>query len=155
MQTYEGRSISYGMTRDGVMVQVQLRPPLDDEWDQMIESIASEPAEIIGLVIVVTPGTGGPSALQRKKVASLGYLRRDRFHGTAILTDSAVIRGMLTAVSWMIPAQIRSRAFSLNDLERAMDFLQLDESQKSGVRELLASLDRKSAPSPVVMHLPS
>ncbi len=122
------------------MVQVHMMPPIDREWDQMTQAILHESAEIIGVVVLVR-ATSGPSPVQRKKIAAVGHARRDRIRGTAILTDSIAIRGVVTAISWLVPSEVHTKAFPLDGLERALNFLQLELGQKVEVQELLALLD--------------
>ena len=70
VQTRNGKGIGYGMTSDGVMVQVHRGPPPVEEWTEMVEAIRQDRDALIGIVIRAMTSEG-PSATQRKQVAAV------------------------------------------------------------------------------------
>src|SRR3954467_13722666 len=87
--------------------------PSDAEIDEHIAE-ASAMASFVTAVLVVAegPGAGGPDARQRAKMASAGLLRVP----TAVVTDSALARGIMIAVSW---TGTRIRGFASEHLSQA------------------------------------
>jgi hypothetical protein len=59
---------------------------------------------------------------------------------TAILTSSAIARGVLTALSWFLPAERLPTMFTLDDVVAALTFLGVDAASEGGVRAELARL---------------
>lgn len=139
MQTRIGERVAYGMTTSGVMVQVHHLRPRDDEWDLMLEAMRVANPRLLG-IIVVAPSGDGPSPTQRKQIGVLASNYPPTFRGVAMLSDSLLARGSLTAISWLIRVKFERRAFAMGDLEPAMTFLGLSPVQKAEVRILLGKL---------------
>jgi hypothetical protein len=59
---------------------------------------------------------------------------------TAILTSSAIVRGLLTALSWFLAAERLPTTFPLDDVVAALTFLGVDAASEGGVRAELARL---------------
>lgn len=142
MQTTQGKQLAYGMTSDGVMVQVQRGKLADAEWDGMVEAIRRDAAQLRAIIVVAT-GSEGPTATQRKQVAEVAATYPHSFRGVAVLTDSIIVRGALTAIAWLIPGRFPSRAFSLDDLDGALRFLGLNDLEAAKVRALISKLDER------------
>ena len=123
--------------------------PSDAEVEQHIaEAVAM--ADYISAVLVVADGenASGPDARQRSKMAQAGLLRVP----TAVVTDSVLARGIMTAVSWL-GAQIRG--FSHHQLAQAFEFLQLSESVRARVPEQLEAMRGELRGSPPLTQPPS
>jgi hypothetical protein len=93
--------------------------PTDAEIDEHIaEALAM--ASSVRAVLVITDGSdaAGPDAGQRAKMARVGLLRIR----TAVVTESVLARGVMTAVSWL-GAPIRG--FGPEDLLSAFNFLEI------------------------------
>lgn len=64
-------------------------------------------------------GSGHPNAVQRQAIASFydeyEPIIRKNWRGTAIVFDSPIIAGVLTALTWLRPAPHPSKAFSNYD----------------------------------------
>jgi hypothetical protein len=132
----------YGFTKHGVMVQLQLRPPTDKEWAEMLAAIEGR-SRTLKSALAVVRGEGGPSSKQREALARvLKSTRPDlRF---ALVTDSVLVRGVLTAINWLTGKGSTTAAFPSRDLDAGLDFIQLTPEEKAAVRDLLRTLESGS-----------
>jgi hypothetical protein len=119
-----------GMARAGrVIVAVHTsHNPDGGEWDKWLDlcRVAIEDARKAPNTIcaaVFTDG-GGPTAPQRG--ALIEILGDVRFP-TAIITTSAIARGIVTAISWFTPGNIR--AFAPRDWRNAQRHIALDDTE--------------------------
>ena len=112
--------------------------PTDSEWQQLLEAWRSHPEVTEQLVLTLG---GGPNVVQRRQSLEILNARPLGSPPTAVLTDSVVVRGMVTALGWF--ATNRLRAFALERVEDALTFLHVDEAEKRRqLRERLAMLRR-------------
>lgn len=91
--------------------------PSPEEWSRYCSAIERQRHEMRGTV-VYTLG-GGPSSRQRQEM-------RVAFHETpmapvAILTRSAIVRGIITSINWFQGNQLV--AFDPNDVDRALQYV--------------------------------
>ena len=105
--------------------------PTEAEWQHWIALCCEHPGPI--RVLVETHG-GGPDAKQRKALSAALQGRELR---SAILTDSLVVRGIVTALAWL---GITLRAFPLHEIQAAASFLELTAAEVSLAREILPRL---------------
>jgi hypothetical protein len=140
-------TIRYENTAHGVMVQVHTGPPMDAEWAAMLDFMVRHKATIKA-VLTISQGDSGPTSKQRADLAeSLKHMaRRLPF---ALLTDSRVARGVLTAINWLTKRADESRVFPVDGMESALAFFLLDEPEKAAVRALVSKLGGL-APAPRV-----
>lgn len=141
MKTHRGTGISFGMTASFIMVQVNHQQASDEEWTFMVEAVRSQAPALVGIVII-TPSGKGPDAGQRKQIAAVAEKFSKSFRGVALLTDSVVVRGALTAIRWLNPRGPAAQPFALQDIEGALGFLKLNAQQKIEVRAMLKELER-------------
>jgi hypothetical protein len=110
--------------------------PTDSEIDQHIKEAVAMAGFVRGvLVIAVGPDAEGPDARQRARMAS-GLLRIR----TAVVTDSVLARGIMTAVSWLGGP---IRGFAPEQLLQAFDYLKVSESVRTRIPLELAALKRE------------
>jgi hypothetical protein len=111
-------------------------PPTSEEWSRWV-ALLSERRGTRLRVLVETHS--GPNAAQRKGLAEA--LRDDdvRF---AILTDSLIVRGIVTALAWL---GLPHHAFSIAQSQPACNYLELDSSERSQLLQALERLRRESA----------
>jgi hypothetical protein len=123
------------------------REPTAREWDEFIAAwtVHGEAVRAAGrqpLSLNVTSG-GAPNAAQRKAMDATNKPLRPK---VAVLNDSALVRGAITALSWLGGAEVR--AFKLGDYDGACAFLgssatirdQARAQAASAMQELLASV---------------
>jgi hypothetical protein len=111
--------------------------PADDEWRGWLRAYETRSPHIRG-VLVRTLG-GGPSSSQRKELVQAMEAQTIRTP-TAILTSSAIARGVLTALSWFLSAERLPKTFALDDVVAALTFLGVDAASEGSVRAELARL---------------
>jgi hypothetical protein len=122
-----------------VLVLGAANPP-DVEWAQWVDYIATQiqPGSA-PRVIVVTEG-GSPTAAQRAALSKV----TDRYKNeakVAVLTESVIARGALTALSWF--AADVYRPFSPTDFDNALKYLGVSSAAaeiKTAIRTLQEQL---------------
>ena len=96
-------------------------PPTDEEWARWIAYYEGRKQ---GRALVESKHGAGPNVMQRKLMA-------DAIRGidirAAILTESLVVRGMVTAIAWL---GIPQRAFLPGQYIEASSFLGLTDSER-------------------------
>ncbi len=110
-------------------------PPNDEEWDEVLSFYEAGTREQKVCTLVYTEG-GAPNAAQRARLNARlgpGLVR------IAVLTSSAIARAAGTAVTWFRP---HVRVFGPNDLQGAMDHLELSPEGRQEVGEALQELKR-------------
>jgi hypothetical protein len=108
---------------DGVFLSVHDREtPGDDEWQAVIDMVRDRDADIES-ALIFSDG-GGPNAHQRKLYAR--EVARSKSRPRAVVTASALARGIVTAISWLGP---RMKAFSPDELPEALDFLGITQAR--------------------------
>ena len=109
------------------------KSPSDQEWHAYVDDLAVNGSALKG-ILVYTAG-GGPNAAQRKYLAEL-WTRRGSMLTVALMSPSTVVRGMVTALNWVLPKPIRT--VNPDTPDEAVRFLQLDAAES---RAALAKLD--------------
>lgn len=91
--------------------------PTVREWDRFVAECAARAADDLnGGVLVVSDG-GAPSSTQRHAIANLSAARQTP---QAVVVNSAVGRGVVTAMSWL---GIRNKPFAPRELMEAFAFV--------------------------------
>jgi hypothetical protein len=114
-------------------------PPTDEEWARWI-ALLQEHAKPYLRVLVETPT--GPNAAQRKALAQATRGEDIRF---AILTDSIVVRGIVTALAWL---GVPHRAFATTQEQQAADYLELTSAELERARRELPRLRGEAGTHP-------
>jgi hypothetical protein len=104
------------------------RAPADDEWRSWIRDFEGN-IERLRAVVVHSLG-GGPTSSQRKELLNV-INRSERVPATVIMTSSALMRGLVTAIGWFLPPERRATMFKLDEIGPAFDCLGLDASARS------------------------
>ncbi|MET0592925.1 MAG: hypothetical protein ABW133_09515 [Polyangiaceae bacterium] len=95
-----------------------VHPPTDAEWQEGLDYTRSVVNEVRGQ-LVVSAG-GGPTPRQRKTLHDLWRTRTGGTPPTAVVTSSAIARGIVTAFSWVVKDRIC--AFSEKQFAEACAF---------------------------------
>jgi hypothetical protein len=95
------------------------KAPKQSEWAAYVEDLRRLPLEQ-ACQIVLTTG-GAPSASQRKDITDLTTGRQ---HRVAVVTPSAMVRGVVTALNWFNP---KVQAFPPERARAAFDYLAVNE----------------------------
>ena len=111
-------------------------PPSDEDIQAWLREVVHHRAERI---LIMGGASPGPNAVQRKIMIEAA--RTNNLNPkTAILTDSAIARGVATVFNWFNISGIR--IFTVNDVEGALRYLALDVSE-SEVRSAIESIRAK------------
>lgn len=107
--------------------------PTNEEWDEYLVA-GGQALDAHGSIrsLAYSQG-GGPNSLQRSKTNDLF---KDRPQRVAVMLNSALTRGVVTALSWFNPA---IKAFNLEQLQAACDYLELTAPQS---REVDAQIEQ-------------
>lgn len=129
---------------DGVFIGVyDAEPPTDREWQLALDLVRERVSEIrCGLI--VTDG-GGPNAQQRKALDE--QLKHQRGTPRAVVTSSAIARGIVTATSWL---GHRLKAFSPDELSLAFEFLEVPHERRAALMAQVQKLRDELHESPGV-----
>jgi hypothetical protein len=131
--------VIFGATKQGVMVQLFYAAPTDPEWADLLRFVETHQSSLRAFLAVGHGGTG-PTSKQRQQLAE--YLKAFPMEVPfALLTKSRVNRGALTALNWITGRGNVSRAFRMDELEPALDFLRVERAARGGVRDLMRSLE--------------
>jgi hypothetical protein len=113
-------TMKFGMSSEGVYCLVQGSNNLDDqEWSAYVEDMSRNADRMKG-VIVFSAGSG-PNANQRKLVAEM-WKAHGRMPIVAVISNSALHRGMITAINWIINTRMESGlcAYPSEEAHRAL-----------------------------------
>lgn len=132
---------SYRITTSGILVCIEHGKPSAEEWSKVLTMLQAQRANLKG-ILVISFGTDGPDARQRTQYKEC--MGSKLSIPTAVLMDSTLVRGVMTAFSW-VTGQNSSRAFSHAQLKEALDFLKLDDKSRSEVEALCLPALKPSA----------
>ncbi len=108
---------------DHVMVIVHANiPPSDSDWARLVVVRNASRLKIRGSLVIAPPRASINSA-QRADVAQF---MKETGCNVAVMTDSALIRGVAMAVGFL---GVKVRAFALGDLTAALNFLTVPASR--------------------------
>jgi hypothetical protein len=113
----------------------------DRDWDAylaFVSAILEEGLANRSLVLA----KGSLTTTQRKKLARVVEPYQKTLK-SAVVTESAIVRGIVTALQWFHRDVFRT--FAPSDPDRALEFLDLRERDRADVRELVLSLQKKLA----------
>ena len=124
---------------DHVMLIVHAdTPPLDEDWARMAV-FRNANRDKIRSNLVIAPPRASISASQRADVASF---MRESAVSIAVVTDSALIRGVARAVGFL---GVQVRAFSPKELESALNYLIVPPSKHAEMIRRIDSLKAQLA----------
>jgi hypothetical protein len=107
------------MLVDDLLVVVNGPDPFQDAtWDRYVAWSATIP--LMPTVMTFSPYQG-PKPAQRNRLVRDLQRRGWKDPHIVLLTDSAIVRGIVTAIGWLMP--IHSRAHRPENTEAAMDWL--------------------------------
>jgi len=136
---------------DGVAVIVHgSGTPSKDEWQAWLREYRQRSAQLEG-VLIYSFG-GGPTSAQRTELLQI-VDKLQHVPQTIMVTSSAMVRGIITALSWFIAPRKRAKVFAPTDLEDAFGALGLAEPVRQLVYQQIAELadkvERRPGPMPV------
>jgi hypothetical protein len=131
----EGTKVAFRQKRvDDVRVLVLGRNKLTDpEFDAHLEDALAMAKSVRVVIVMLREGSGGVTAAQRVRLVRSHLVKVP----TALLTDSAVVRGMMTAINWLGGAV---RPFGLQQLSQAFEFLAIEPPTRARIVQDLAAM---------------
>ncbi len=106
-------------------------PPNDDEWSRWLALLRERGGQRVRVLVETQ---NGPNAAQRK---ALAQATRDMDVRFAIMTDSLIVRGIVTALAWL---GVPHHAFAPEQLGQAVAYLELSEAEFLQTRAALLQL---------------
>lgn len=120
--------------------------PSAAEWQEWLAEYRRKSSLLSG-VFIYSLG-GGPTSAQRTDLLKI-VDKLQHVPQTVMVTESAMVRGIITALSWFVAPAKRARVFSPADLENAFGVLGLSESARQRlfqrVQALADQVDKASA----------
>jgi hypothetical protein len=103
----------------------------DQLWADFSKELSTKP---ITRYLAASLGSLEVTSIQRKMVSEITAR-----HGipVAVLTDEQMVRGLVTAVSWL---GVKIKSFSWDDTKEALDHLDVVEPQRGRATEALSKL---------------
>lgn len=127
--------VSTGVGRVCIAV-VNRTSPTDAEWSRWLELIRERRGQRLRVLVETS---SGPNATQRRALARATSDIDVRF---AILTDSIVVRGIVTALAWL---GVPHHAFATHQFAQATRYLELDDAEIAQVQSELLRLRREAS----------
>lgn len=137
-------SMRYDKTEHGFMVHAVFDSPSDGDWQKLLDYLLAHKDKLKGSMVFVH-GDGGLTAKQRSGLAEVIKVMRPGFR-SAVMTNSRVTRGVLTALNWLTKKQDDSSAFPLSGFDEAAAFLNMGIPEKQAARALAEKLGVLSKP---------
>lgn len=107
----------------------------DEVWNRYLEDVRNSD---IRVNLAFSTPTGSLSALQRKSASDLLKAKNIR---AVVLTDNAMVRGVVTALTWL---GTNIRAYSYADLEKALKDVAAPPEQEKEIKALADQFIRKN-----------
>jgi hypothetical protein len=123
--------------------------PSNDEWQEWLSEYRRRSSELDG-VFIYSFG-GGPTSAQRTRLLEI-VEKLQHVPQTIMVTSSAMVRGIITALSWFVAPRKRAKVFAPADLEAAFSALGMSEPRRDRVyrqiAELADTVGRRPGPLP-------
>lgn len=114
----------------------------ENEWRDYIQFLKANLTPGMQPRCIVVSEGGGPNSAQRQQLNEIIEPYRSVLK-VAVLTRSPLARGIVTALSWFNPV---FRPFSPDDLEHALEYLEMPRTKHGEVQNLLTSVRKQLAP---------
>jgi hypothetical protein len=123
------------------------KPPSDAQWNAFVDCMHARAVETKRVPHTLVLSTGGsPNARQRaiskERVSDLG----DATERIAVLTSSAIVRGAVTALAWIVRNNFR--AFAPSEMRAALLYLGVDHPSDA-IRSELHTLAKSCGAEPL------
>jgi len=133
------RTLTYGIVGSCFVFACTKEPHDEKEWQQYVEFVRTRlEAGVKPRALVVTDGAG-PTSAQREQLSKV-LEPHAKVSRAAVLTESRLGRGIVTALSWFVPG---FRAFAPRDMDRALDYLEVPPISRKEVIGLVEDLQRE------------
>ena len=124
--------------RGSLVIFVNLdRTPSVSEWNHHFDDLEASANAHGHVRILVAPGTGAPTPVQRQRIVELYKRHRVR---AATLSDNLVVRGVMTVLSWF---NVQVCCFDQSRADEAFRFLEMTPDEVSWARDALPAMRRE------------
>lgn len=127
------------MTPNVIYVRHRGQEVTDSEWQEMLDDLAGYMQSAKQLRILVKTDDAGPNAKQRNALHQL-ILSKGATLRVAVMSTSVMVRGIVTAFSWMGTLDIKS--FGDADFSGALRFLDAPEVTVATAMRTFADIER-------------
>lgn len=122
-----GRTLAYDIIHPNTAVLVHGREnPADDEWGPYIEALRDLVTRVGEITVLVVTDGGGPNSVQRAELNERVLAGRTMLG--AVVTESRIARGIVTALSWFNSG---IKAYPPVRLREALRYLGLEEEAQA------------------------
>jgi hypothetical protein len=136
------KTMAFTLVGDVLLVCHSAAPPSDAEWNQWVQRGAKN--EHRGS-LAITAG-GAPNSAQRARTAQV-VASIEQPPPFVLLTDSTLMRSVMTAFTWLLGGKQRMKALAPSELEEALSWMGVGVRPER-VREAIARLQAGLARSP-------
>jgi hypothetical protein len=120
------------------VLAVGSRSPSDTDWDAYLDFVKESIGARKAPLTLVSSKGGGPTPAQRQRLNDVTKsLNVEKTLKVAVLTQSPVVRGIATALSWFVQGY---KAFAPSDLGAALDFLGVISADQIEIKRLVPKL---------------
>lgn len=123
--------IKWKRVGDVLVVLTGTGPILPAKWDEFLRDLQNEP---ITKYLGVSVGSVAMTSVQRKQGADIV---KQRGIMSVVVTDDRLVRGVVTAVGWL---GANVKAFSLADIDQAIDYLEVKGSSRGDLNTAITTL---------------
>jgi hypothetical protein len=109
----------------------------EQSWDGFISDLKRKP---VSRYLATNVGSAEVTSLQRKKFVDLSKVKP---FPVAVVTDERVVRGLVTAISWL---GVNVKAFAWSELHDATKHLGMDETLETNVVDAIKDLMKQCGP---------
>lgn len=135
-----------------VLVVVHGRnPPRDESWSELLRASTQPQADgtravITRRAILIYSLGGVPTPAQRSLLSKVQIPRGSAAPPIVLVSDSPLARGVLTAVSWLVPGLRSLRTYALERRPAALQALELESEASRAVDAALVELLLEARP---------
>jgi hypothetical protein len=130
------KNMAFGKLAHCIVSVNNAQTPGDEEWDAYLDFLRKHLGPGKAHRGLVMSDGGVPTAAQRQKLVLVTGLYAAHAR-VAVATNSAMVRGVVTALSWFQPVY---RAFPMTRLGDACEYLGLPRAAEGELRKLIAAL---------------
>ena len=135
VEMYANSSTSWTYVGNIVIVAHRRGPLPENDFDRFHHNLEARPG-ITAIIVVAHDSPPGPA----QRAAIQKWFFRTKARG-AVLTDSLLARGGVTALSWF---RIPIAAFGRTQFDPALDFVHMSSEYRADAHALLTRLERES-----------
>lgn len=130
-------TIAWDSEADILIMAHSVQAPTDEEWRQMVDRYRATLDRHGSARAIIYSAGGSPSLKQRHLLEAV---REGRTVRVAILTQSQLVRAVVTGLSWFNP---EVKAFTVTDLSLAGEHLGLSAAEQRWAADRLGALKQQ------------